>query len=90
MAKIREINDRKVVVERLSDAGREVVEASLPAVLATVKEINEPRLPSLKSKMKAKKDPVTKWGLADIGLAADAAGANASVVKTAPRSARAA
>ncbi|MFH1022956.1 MAG: electron transfer flavoprotein subunit beta/FixA family protein [Planctomycetota bacterium] len=83
VAKIREINDRKVVVERLSDAGREVVEASLPAVLATVKEINEPRLPSLKSKMKAKKDPVTKWGLADIGLAADAAGANASVVKTA-------
>ena len=52
---------------RTSDSGHDVVEAQLPAVCSVVKEINEPRLPSLKGKMKAKKAPITKFSPADLG-----------------------
>ncbi len=61
VSKIREINDEVAIVERLLEDGHEVVEVKLPAVLTVVKEINEPRLPSLKGKMKAKKTAVTVW-----------------------------
>ncbi len=57
--KIVEIDDKKIVAERLTDYGYDIVESKLPVVLTVVKEINEPRLPSLRGKMKAKKfEPV--------------------------------
>ena len=49
----------------------EVVEAPLPAVLTVVREINEPRIPSLMNIMKAKRKPQTIWSLADLGLSLD-------------------
>lgn len=52
--KIDSIKDNKAVVERMTEEGFEVVETPLPCLLTVVKEINEPRLPSLKGKMKAK------------------------------------
>lgn len=64
--KIEEIDDKRIVAERLLESGYEVVEAPLPCILTVVKEINEPRLPSLKGKMAAKKAVVVKWGAADI------------------------
>jgi len=48
------------------DDGYDVVESSLPVLLTVVKELNEPRLPSLKGKMAAKKAIIRKWGRADI------------------------
>lgn len=57
----------KVVCIRSTDTGFDKVEVPLPAVFSLVKEINEPRLPSLKGKMKAKKAPVTKWSPSDLG-----------------------
>jgi len=53
--KIREINDNYITVESITDTGYEVVRSTLPAVLTVVKEINEPRLPSLKSAMKGRR-----------------------------------
>jgi electron transfer flavoprotein beta subunit len=44
-----------LVVERVFEEGYEVVQSPLPALITVVKEINEPRLPSLKGKMRAKK-----------------------------------
>ena len=44
----------KIRLERLMDDGYDVVEMRLPGLLTVVKEINEPRVPSLKGKMKAK------------------------------------
>jgi electron transfer flavoprotein beta subunit len=55
-------------VERLLDHGYDAVELSLPALITVVKEINEPRVPSFKAKLKAKKEPIPVWGLADLGL----------------------
>ncbi len=65
--KIEGVEGTKMVAERLMDEGYDVVETSLPAVITVVKEINTPRLPSLKGKMKAKSLKVTAWTAKDIG-----------------------
>jgi len=57
---------RRLVVERLMDDGWDVVETPLPALITVVKEINEPRVPSLRGKMKAKKIAVPVYGLKDL------------------------
>ena len=53
--KIREINNRKATVERLVEEGFEIIEVKLPCLFTVVKEINQPRLPSLRGMLKAKK-----------------------------------
>ena len=57
VAKVREIDPakKKIVVERMLEVGREVVESSLPCVITVLKDINEPRLPSLLGIKKAAK-----------------------------------
>jgi len=65
--KFDSLGDDRVICFRSTDTGYDKVEVPLPAVFSVVKEINEPRLPSLKGKMKAKKAPVTKWSPADVG-----------------------
>jgi electron transfer flavoprotein beta subunit len=65
--KIEQVEGTKMVVERLMDEGYDVVETSLPALITVVKEINTPRLPSLKGKMKAKGLKVSAWSAKDIG-----------------------
>jgi electron transfer flavoprotein beta subunit len=58
---------KRIRVEAMTDDGYDVLEASLPAVLTVVKEINVPRLPSLRAKMKAKSGKATVLKAADIG-----------------------
>jgi len=58
--------DGTAEAERLLDEGSDVLRVTLPAVFTVVKEINEPRLPSLKGKMRAKKAEITVWGSADL------------------------
>ncbi|UCF31703.1 MAG: electron transfer flavoprotein subunit beta/FixA family protein [bacterium] len=53
--KVREVADGSMVVERMFEEGYEVVRLPIPGLMTVVKEINEPRLPSLKGKMRAKK-----------------------------------
>jgi electron transfer flavoprotein beta subunit len=65
--RIDDITEKTIKVQRLMDEGYDVVESSLPVLITVVKELNEPRLPSLKGKMAAKKAEIKKWGLADIG-----------------------
>ncbi len=65
--KISETSDSSFVVERLMDDGYDEVEVELPALFTVVKEINEPRFPSLKGKMKAKKCAITTLTAQDIG-----------------------
>ena len=61
--KIEEIEDRKIKVERLMDNGYQVIEMSLPGLLTVVKEINEPRFPTLRGKIKARKSEIETWGI---------------------------
>jgi electron transfer flavoprotein beta subunit len=79
--------DGRAAVERLLDHGYDGVEVKLPAVITVVKEINEPRVPSFKAKLKAKKEAVPVWGLNDLGLQAEdvgLAGSFTQVVKVFP------
>lgn len=78
VSKIREIAKGKAVVECLMETGKEVLEVELPAVLTVVKEINEPRLPSLKGKMRAKKAQITVWNEQDIEADPEKVGLNGS------------
>jgi electron transfer flavoprotein beta subunit len=64
--KIEQVKDNAMVVERMMDEGYDVVETRLPAFITVVKEINQPRLPSLKGKMKAKGLKVTTLSCRDI------------------------
>ena len=66
-----EIIDGKVKALRELESEEEVVEASLPAVITVLREINEPRIPSLMNIMKAKKKPQTIWTLNDLGLSVE-------------------
>jgi electron transfer flavoprotein beta subunit len=64
--KISAVEDDQLQLERLMDDGYDELEVDLPALLTVVREINEPRIPSLKGKMKAKKIQVTVYSAADI------------------------
>lgn len=64
--KIEAQDDKSITAERLLENGFEVIQSPLPCVLTVVKEINEPRLPSLKGKMNAKKAVIQVWKAADI------------------------
>lgn len=50
------------------DGERDIAETSLPAVITAQQGLNEPRYPSLKGIMGAKKKPITDWKAADLGL----------------------
>ena len=65
---------RKMVVKRLIEQGYERVEVRLPALITVVKEINEPRTPSLRGKMNAKKAVIAVWKADDIGAPAEKIG----------------
>ena len=64
----------KARAKRQTEFGYDVVEAPLPAVVAVSDAINEPRYPSLKGIMGAKKKPQDVLSLADLGAEADRAG----------------
>jgi len=61
-----EVEGNKAKVERMLEEVNEVVEAPLPAVITVVKQINEPRMPSLRGMMKAKKAEIKTLNATDI------------------------
>ncbi|MBU0573074.1 MAG: electron transfer flavoprotein subunit beta/FixA family protein [Candidatus Margulisbacteria bacterium] len=73
-----EISEGRARIERLLEEQNEVVEAPLPAMVTVVKQINEPRMPSLKGMMKAKKAEITTKSAADIGADPIKVGLNGS------------
>lgn len=66
--KIEDVKQDSIRVQRLMDEGYDIVESTLPVLLTVVKELNEPRLPSLKGKMAAKKAEIKKLGHAELGI----------------------
>jgi hypothetical protein len=59
---------------RLGDAGTEIVELALPAVVTVDVSINEPRLPQMRGIMMAKKKPIQVMNLAALGTSPDEVG----------------
>jgi electron transfer flavoprotein beta subunit len=76
--KIEENRDGLLRLERLMDDGYDVLDVNLPAVITVVKEINQPRLPSLKGKMRAKKMEIPVWSAEEIGADPDRIGLKGS------------
>jgi electron transfer flavoprotein beta subunit len=63
-----DVSGSEVTIRRVADDGYEVVTGSLPAVVSVVEKINEPRYPTFKGIMAAKKKPVQTLSLADLSL----------------------
>ena len=67
-----------VTIRRDGDAASETIVASLPALVSVTDQINEPRYPSFKGIMAAKKKPLETWSLGDIGVDAGQVGLDAA------------
>ncbi|MCE1180601.1 MAG: electron transfer flavoprotein subunit beta/FixA family protein [Micrococcales bacterium] len=70
-----------VKIRRDGDVASETIEASLPCLVSVTDQINEPRYPSFKGIMAAKKKPVETWTLADLGVDAGQVGLDNSWTK---------
>jgi len=82
------VDGDKVTAERETDDGVFTLEATLPAIVSVNEKINEPRFPSFKGIMAAKKKEVTTLSLAEIGVEADEVGvanAGSTVLSATPK-----
>jgi electron transfer flavoprotein beta subunit len=73
-----EIDGDTAKIQRQTDEGFDRVEATLPVLISVVEKINEPRYPSFKGIMAAKKKPVETLSLADLEVAAELVGLEGS------------
>lgn len=80
--KIDAIDSGRITARRMTEDGYDTVTAPLPVVISVVKEINEPRMPSLKGKMKSKSAPVDRWSAADLGIDPATVGSHSAVRET--------
>jgi electron transfer flavoprotein beta subunit len=68
VSQVEEIKDGKLRVRRMVEEGHEVIEAGLPALITVSKEINIPRLPSLRGITRSRSSKIMVWGVADLGV----------------------
>ncbi len=76
--KIEEIKNGTLRAERMMEDGYDILEMKLPALITVVKEINTPRLPSLRGLMVAKKAKVILWNAEEINAEKDKIGMTGS------------
>ncbi len=76
--RVVEIGGGRMRVERTVEGGVEIIESTLPTLLTVMKDINQPRLPTLKGIMRAKRTEITKWTLEDIEADEDRVGLKGS------------
>jgi len=75
-----DVEEGRLRCERQAEYGYDTVSIELPAVISVGDAINEPRYPSLKAIMGAKKKPLEKLGIAEAGIDAAQVGAEGSRV----------
>ncbi len=76
--KIETLDGIHLKVTRQTDEGVEVWKVPSPALLTVIKEVGEPRLPSLRHKMRAKKAEIPVWGAEALGLDPEKVGLSGS------------
>ena len=79
--KIEEIKEDIARVERMIEEGFEIIEVPLPCLMTVVKDINEPRLPSLKGKMRAQKAEIITWTTKELDVDSSKIGLDGSPTK---------
>lgn len=88
---IEDADDSSVKVKRMHEDGYDICQMPLPGVMTVVKDINSPRIPSLKGRIASQKSEIPVWKPADIGAETEKLGLDGSptrVVKTQPPPAR--
>ena len=78
VSEIQKISKNKMTVKRLMEDRYEIFEVRLPAAISVIKDINTPRVPSLRGKMKAKTAQVPVWDLKELGANEDKVGLSGS------------
>ncbi len=68
VSKVEEIDNDLMRVERMVEDGHEIIEMSLPGIITVVKEINVPRLPSLRGMARSRKAEIPVWTAGDLGV----------------------
>lgn len=81
VSKIEHIDNSRMRVQRMIEEGHEVIETSLPAVISVVKEINVPRLPSLRGLARAKSAVIPVWTVQELGVDKDMVGLSGSATR---------
>lgn len=84
---VEDVNSKGVTVKRMHEDGYDICEVDFPAVLTVLKDINTPRIPTLKGRLASLKIEIPVWGPSDIGTEIEKIGLNGSptrVVKTDP------
>ena len=81
VSSIEEIADGGMRVRRMVEDGYEIIESPLPAVLTVVKEINTPRLPSLRGIARSKSATIPVWGVKELKIDLDKVGLAGSFTK---------
>ncbi len=76
-----EIKDKKIKAERTLEDCFEVVETFLPVLVTVTKEMNEPRYPSLRGLLRAKKEKIIIWNHDDLALQREKIGLDGSPTK---------
>lgn len=80
VSKIEDIN-KGMHLQRMVEEGHEIIELPLPAVITVVKEINVPRLPSLRGLAKAKSAPIPVWTAEELAIDMDKVGLKGSATR---------
>lgn len=68
VSRIEKVSDSACKVRRMVEDGYEVLSSSLPVVLTVVKEVSEPRLPTLRGKQRARRAELAVWGLSELDI----------------------
>ncbi len=66
--KVGKITNGVIDMQRLVEEGSEKIESQMPCLLTVVKEVSDPRLPTLRGKQKARKSQIPVWGINDLAL----------------------
>jgi len=83
VGKLEEAGDKTLRAARLMENGHDLIEIDLPAVISVVKEIGEPRLPTVRGKLRARKWAPTVWTSDDLNVEAARIGLSGSPTQVA-------
>ncbi len=88
---VQEVTSDSIVVKRMHEDGYDICQLNFPSVITVLKDINQPRVPTLKGRLASQKIEIPVWKPADIDADEDKIGLDGSptrVVKTQPPPAR--
>jgi len=81
VSRIEEMAEGYIRVQRMVEDGHEIIESPLPAVITVVKEINTPRLPSLRGIAMSKRTVIPTWTAGELDIEQDKIGLAGSATR---------